>query len=71
MTAPEPTPVERTIAEAFYAEIGGQLMCQATLADAGRIPCQRTDPHEPHHGCLYTLTDQADAVHHDHQLEDQ
>lgn len=46
-------------------------MCDATLADAGRIPCQRTDPHEPHRGCLYTLTDQADAVHHDHQLEDQ
>lgn len=46
-------------------------MCSATLNDAGRIPCQRTDPHEPHRGCLYALTDQTDQVHHDHQLEDQ
>lgn len=46
-------------------------MCDATLADAGRVPCQRTDEHQPHHGCVYVLTDQADPVHHDHQLEDQ
>jgi hypothetical protein len=33
------------------------MTCPATLADAGRIPCQRTDPHQPHHGCLYELID--------------
>ena len=33
------------------------MTCPATLADAGRIPCQRTDEHEPHRGCVYGLID--------------
>lgn len=46
-------------------------MCDATLADSGRVFCSNEAPHEPHRGCVYELTDQADHVHHDHQLEDQ
>lgn len=41
-------------------------MCDATLADADRIPCQRTDAHEPHRGCVYLLIDMAaDGKHND------
>lgn len=47
------------------------MTCPATLADRGLVPCSNPEPHEPHHGCRYELTDQADHVHHDHQLEDQ
>lgn len=46
-------------------------MCDATLNDTGRVHCTSDVPHEPHRGCLYVLTDQADQVHHDHQMEDQ
>lgn len=47
------------------------MTCPATLADRGTVPCRNTTPHDPHRGCMFELTDQADHTHHDHQLEDQ
>jgi hypothetical protein len=46
-----------------------QPACPTTLADLGRVRCSSDVPHNSHRGCVFELPDQADAVHHDHQLD--